>query len=91
MNTRARRSRAPKVNPSDGIVVEGAERYLWVFPDGERLVLAIPGLRGLKFSIEEARAVGEMLIHAADETVQQQIRAQGGDNDASSEESSARS
>jgi hypothetical protein len=70
-------------------VVEGAERYLWVFPDGDRLVLAIPGLRGLKFSIDEARAIGEMLIQAADETVQQQIRAQGGDNDASSEESSA--
>jgi len=89
MTTRARRSRSPKANPSDGIVVEGAERYLWVFPDGDRLVLAIPGLRGLKFSVEEARAVGEMLIHAADETVQQQIRAQGGDNDAGSEESSA--
>jgi hypothetical protein len=70
-------------------VVEGAERYIWVFPDGDRLVLAIPGLRGLKFSVEEARAVGEMLIHAADETVQQQIRAQGGDYDASAEESSA--
>ena len=91
MSTRARRSRAPEVNPSDGIVVEGAERYLWVFPDGDRLVLAIPGLRGLKFSIEEARAVGEMLIHAADETVQHHIRAQGGDNDAGSEESSAHS
>ena len=89
MSTRARRSRAPKANPSDGIVVEGAERYLWVFPDGDRLVLAIPGLRGLKFSIDEARAIGEMLIHAADETVQQQLRAQGGDNDAGSEESSA--
>ena len=89
MSTRARRSRAPKANPSDGIVVEGAERYLWVFPDGDRLVLAIPGLRGLKFSIDEARAIGEMLINAADETVQQQLRAQGGDNDAGSEESSA--
>jgi hypothetical protein len=89
MTTRTRRSRAPKANRSDGIVVEGAERYLWVFPDGDRLVLAIPGLRGLKFSIDEARAIGEMLIQAADETVQQQIRAQGGDNDASSEESSA--
>jgi len=91
MSTRARRSRAPKANPSDGIVVEGAERYLWVFPDGERLVLAIPGLRGLKFSVEEARTVGEMLIHAADETVQHRIRAQGGDNDAGSEESSVES
>ena len=91
MSTRARRSRAPKANPSDGIVVEGAERYLWVFPDGERLVLAIPGLRGLKFSVEEARTVGEMLIHAAEETVQHRIRAQGGDNDAGSEESSVES
>jgi hypothetical protein len=91
MSTRARRSRAHKANPSDGIVVEGAERYIWVFPDGDRLVLAIPGLRGLKFSIEEARAVGEMLIQAADETVQHQIRARGGDNDASPEESSAHS
>ena len=91
MSTRARRSRAPKANPSDGIVVEGAERYLWVFPDGERLVLAIPGLRGLKFSVEEARTVGEMLIQAADETVQHHIRAQGGDHDADSEESSAES
>jgi hypothetical protein len=73
-------------------VVEGAERYIWVFPDGERLVLAIPGLRGLKFSVEEARAVGEMLIQAADETVQQQmLRAQGGDHDAGSKESSAHS
>jgi len=90
MSTRARRSRAHKANRSDGIVVEGAERYIWVFPDGDRLVLA-PGLRGLKFSIEEARAVGEMLIQAADETVQQHIRAQGGDNDASSKESSAHS
>jgi len=89
MTTRTRRSHAHKANPADGIVVEGAERYIWVFPDGDRLVLAIPGLRGLKFSIEEARAVGEMLIHAADETVQHQIRAQGGDNDAGSEESSA--
>lgn len=88
MSTRARRSRAPKANPADGIVVEGAERYIWVFPDGDRLVLAIPGLRGLKFSIEEARAIGEMLIHAAGETVQHQLRAQGGDHDASSEESS---
>ena len=89
MSTRARRSRAPTANASDGIVVEGAERYIWVFPDGDRLVLAIPGLRGLKFSIEEARAVGEMLIQAADETVQQHIRAQGGDDDAGSKESSA--
>jgi hypothetical protein len=89
MTTRTRRSRAHKTTPSHGIVVEGAERYIWVFPDGDRLVLAIPGLRDLKFSIDEARAVGEMLIQAADETLQQHMtRAQGGDNDASSEESS---
>lgn len=68
MTTRARRSRSAEVKSSDaGIVDEGAERYIWVFPEENQLVLAIPGLRGLKFSVDEARAVGEMLIQAADE------------------------
>lgn len=62
MTTRARHSHAVEVKPSDGAAVEGAERYMWVFPEGDLLVLAIPGLRGLKFSAEETRAVGEMLI-----------------------------
>lgn len=68
MTTRARRSHAAKAKSSDaGIVEEGAERYIWVFQEDNQIVLAIPGLRGLKFSVDEARAVGEMLIQAADE------------------------
>ena len=68
MTTRARRSHAGGAKSFDkGVVDEGAERYMWVFQEGDRLVLAIPGLRGLKFSVEEARTVGEMLIQAADE------------------------
>ena len=87
MTTRARRLGAVEATPSAGVVVEGAERYLWVFPEGDRLVLAIPGLRGLKFSVQEARAVGEMLIQAADEmTGQQKNREEGGDQCGSSEE-----
>jgi hypothetical protein len=71
-------------------VVEGAERYIWVFPEGDQLVLAIPGLRGLKFSIDEARAVAEMLTKAADETSGNHRKLAGGsDNDGSPEECSA--
>jgi hypothetical protein len=87
MTTRARRWRAVEVKSSDkGIVDEGAERYIWVFPEGDRLVLAIPGLRGLKFSFHEARTVGEMLIQAADEMTDHQSLDEGGDNCGSSEE-----
>jgi hypothetical protein len=87
MTTRARRSRAAEVKPSDGIAVEGAERYIWVFPEGDQLVLAIPGLRGLKFSAEEAQAVGEMLIQAAAEMTDCQKRqVEGGGSYGSTEE-----
>jgi hypothetical protein len=88
MTTRARRSRTVGAKPSDaGIVDEGAERYIWVFPEGDQLVLAIPGLRGLKFSIEEARSVAEMLTQAADETAgNHRTPAGGSDNDGSPEE-----
>ena len=88
MTTRVRRSQAVETKPSGkGMVDEGAERYIWVFPEGENLVLAIPGLRGLKFSINEARAVGEMLIQAADEMTEQYGNlVEGGDNHGSSEE-----
>jgi hypothetical protein len=72
-----------------GVVVEGAERYLWVFPEGDQLVLAIPGLRGLKFSIDEARAVGEMLIQAADEMAERhKTQGKSGDEDGCTEEPS---
>ncbi len=68
MTTRARPARSVEAKASDaGIVEEGAERYIWVFPEENHLVLAIPGLRGLKFGVDEARSVGEMLIQAADE------------------------
>ncbi len=71
MTTRARRSHAGGAKSfGKGVVDEGAERYLWVFPEKNQLVLAIPGLRGLKFSVDEARTVGEMLIQAADELAQ---------------------
>jgi hypothetical protein len=52
--------------------VEGAERYIWVFPEGAQIVLALPGVRGLKFSVEDARAVAEMLIQAADDMTRHQ-------------------
>jgi len=88
MTTRARRSQAVEAKSSGkGIVDEGAERYIWVFPEGNQLVLAIPGLRGLKFSINEARTVGEMLIQAADEMTEHYGNlVEGGDNHGSSEE-----
>lgn len=82
MTTRARRSPSVGAKSSgEGTVDEGAERYIWVFPEENRLVLAIPGLRGLKFSVHEARTVGEMLIQAADEmTERHRNLGEGGDN-----------
>jgi hypothetical protein len=87
MTTRARRSQAVEAKSAGkGIVDEGAERYIWVFPEGNQLVLAIPGLRGLKFSANEARTVGEMLIQAADEMTEHGNLLKGGDDHGSSEE-----
>ena len=88
MTTPPRRSHAVEAKAdSKGVVDEGAERYIWVFPEENQVVLAIPGLRGLKFSIDEARTVGEMLIQTADEmTKHQRDLAEGGDNDGGSEE-----
>lgn len=88
MTPRARRSRSAKARSSGaGIVEEGAERYIWVFPEENQLVLAIPGLRGLKFSVDEARAVGEMLIQAADEMTVNHRNPRAGDvSNGSSEE-----
>ncbi len=88
MTTRARRSQVVEAKSAGkGIVEEGAERYIWVFPEGNQLVLAIPGLRGLKFSANEARTVGEMLMQAADEmTAHHGNLLEGDDNHGSSEE-----
>jgi hypothetical protein len=70
-----------------GVVDEGAERYIWVFPEQHQVVLAIPGLRGLKFSIDEAQTVGEMLIQTAGEIENRpKIRAESGDDNGGSEE-----
>ena len=90
MTTGAWRSNSVEAKAGDaGVVEEGAERYIWVFPEENRVVLAIPGLRGLKFSIDEARTVGEMLIQTADEmTKHHRDLAEGGDNDGGSEECS---
>jgi hypothetical protein len=43
MTTRARRSQAVEAKSSSkGIVDEGAERYIWVFPEGNQLVPQYP-------------------------------------------------
>lgn len=88
MTTRARNSQSVEaISCGSGIVDEGAERYIWIFSEENQLVLAIPGLRGLKFSIHEARTIGEMLIQAADEMVDdQQTLVEGGDTHGSAEE-----
>lgn len=88
MTTGASRSHAVEAKAGDeGVVDEGAERYIWVFPEENRVVLAIPGLRGLKFSIDEARTVGEMLTQAADETEKRhRTREESGDDHGGSEE-----
>jgi hypothetical protein len=93
MTTRTRRARSAKAKSSAaGIVEEGAERYIWVFPEGQQVVLAIPGLRGLKFSVEEARAVAEMLIQAADEMTKHQRNPRESEgSDGSTEKHSAES
>ncbi len=90
MTTRTRRSQSVDATVSGkGVVEEGAERYIWVFPEGEQVVLAIPGLRGLKFSVDEARTVGEMLTQAADEMTKQHSNSEGnGDNHGGSKEPS---
>ena len=88
MTTPPRRSHAVEAKAEGkGVVDEGAERYIWVFPEDNRVVLTIPGLRGLKFSIDEAKTVGEMLIQTADEmTKNHKDLTEGGDNDGGSEE-----
>ena len=88
MTTRAQHSHSAEAKEGDeGVVDEGAERYLWVFLEGNRVVLAIPGLRGLRFSIDEARTVGDMLIQAADEIEKHlRIMEESGDDNGSSEE-----
>lgn len=71
MTKRARRAQPDgAVYSGKEVVDEGAERYMWAFPEGDGIVLSIPGLRDLKLSVSEARTIGGMLIRTADETVE---------------------
>lgn len=69
-------ARTPRNNSTEAksateeTATEGAERYMWAFQQGNRIVLSIPGLRDLKLSIREARTIGTMLIETADEASQ---------------------
>jgi hypothetical protein len=68
MTARAPRNNSTEANPAaEETATEGAERYMWAFQQGNRIVLSIPGLRDLKLSIREARTIGKMLIETADE------------------------
>jgi len=88
MAARARRGRAPhSKSPLGNLGDEGAERYMWVFPEENRIVLVIPGLRDLKLDTNEARTIGEMLIQAADEMTQHdRNQGKGGGSHGSTEE-----
>lgn len=90
--TRTPRARSTKAESfAAGIVEEGAERYIWVYPEGKQLVLVIPGLRGLKFTVDEARTVGEMLIQAANEMTANHRNPRESDGNDSPEEHPAES
>lgn len=88
MTKRARRARpVGAMSPDEEVVDEGAERYMWAFSEGDRVVLSIPGLRDLKLSVNEARTIGEMLIRTADEiAVHRENLVEGGDENDRSEE-----
>jgi hypothetical protein len=88
MPARARRGKAPYVkSPLGNLGDEGAERYTWTYSEENRVVLVIPGLRDLKLSVEEARAIGEMLIQTADEmATNSRNLGEGGDSYGGSEE-----
>jgi hypothetical protein len=87
MAARTRRSKNRSVkSPHGRLGDEGAERYMWVFPEGHHIVLTIPGLRDLKLNVNDARTIGEILIQTADEmTKHPNNQAEGEDNDGSSE------
>ena len=61
---------------------EDAERYMWVFPEGDHIVLTIPGLRDLELGVNDARTIGEILIQTADEmTKHHNTPTESSDND----------
>jgi hypothetical protein len=83
MAARTRRSKARYTKSSRGrLGDEGAERYMWVFPEGDHIVLTIPGLRDLELGVNDARTIGEILIQTADEmTKHHNTPTESGDND----------
>ena len=87
MTARARRDKRPDTKtPLGKLGDKGAERYMWVFPEEHHVVLTIPGIRDLKLSAHEARAIGEMLIQTADELPKNHANhEEGGDNHGSAE------
>jgi hypothetical protein len=88
MAARARRGKTGSAkSPHERLGDEGAERYMWVFPEGDQIVLTIPGLRDLKLSVTDARTIGEMLIQTADEITRHRTnQTESGDNNGSTEE-----
>jgi hypothetical protein len=88
MAARPRRGKTRYVKSAQGrLGDEGAERYMWVFPEGNHIVLTIPGLRDLKLNVNDARAIGEILIQTADEmTKHRNNQAESEDNDGGPEE-----
>jgi hypothetical protein len=87
MTGQARRGKTPSTtSPLDNLGDEGAERYMWAFPEGNHVVLAIPGLRDLKLDPEEARTIGKILDQTADEiTERHRNHTKGGDSHGSPE------
>lgn len=68
---KARRGAEPVARHQDADA-QGAERYMWAFPEEDDVILSIPGLRDLRLTVPEAKAVGEMLIETADDTLRRQ-------------------
>lgn len=88
MTARAKRDkRSTATTPLEKRGDRDAERYMWVFPEQDHVVLTIPGIRDLKLSAHEARAIGEMLIQTADElTNNHSTHEEGGNSHSSAEE-----
>jgi len=67
MTARAGREPPQGKRPAVSVGDEGSERYMWAYPEGDHVVLSIPGLRDLELSGDDARIIGEELIATADE------------------------
>lgn len=93
MTRQARREESSSApSPREDLGDEGAERYMWAFPEGNHVVLTIPGLRDLKLDPEEARTIGKILAQTADEiTEHHKNHTEGGESHGSTEEHPASS